>query len=105
MTVKTGELFVTVVNSGDTDAFLDLFVPSGFVNDWGRTFNGRAGIKGWSDDEFIGAQGQLTEVHITATAKTTDVVALWTSQRYTGPSRFVLHQAGDKLASMAITAA
>ena len=104
--------FLDVIRDGDTTGFLDLFTEQGEVDDWGRTFTGRRQIRAWSDEEFIGAHGHLSEVTIgttgpsaaVATAVVT-VVAQWTSQRHTGPSRFVLHVEGHHLRSMTITAA
>lgn len=105
MASDIGERFVAIVNGAETEAFLDMFTSGGFVDDWGRTFTGKKEIRGWSDDEFIGAAGRLTNVDISSTDGSTTVTGLWTSRRHTGPSRFVLAHANDQLASMRITAA
>ena len=105
MATEIGARFIAVVNNAETESFLDMFTAGGFVDDWGRVFTGRAEIQGWSDEEFIGAQGRLTDVHLTHAEHSTTVTAMWTSRRHTGPSRFVLNSAGDKLVSMEITAA
>ncbi len=96
---------IEVVSTGDTDGFLDLFTDHGFVDDWGRTFTGHGQIRAWSDEEFIGAHGHLSRIRIESTATTATIVAQWSSERHTGPSRFVLHIAGGGLRSMTITEA
>lgn len=97
--------FLEVVRDGDTDGFLRLFTAEGKVDDWGRIFAGSRRIRAWSDEEFIGAQGRLSDVRVETTATTATVVAQWTSRRHTGPSRFVLLVDGVHLQSMTITEA
>lgn len=74
--------FVEAVNAGDTEAFLGFFPDDGVMDDWGRRFVGQDAIRGWSDKEFIGAQGRMT-----------------------GPSRFVFVRAGERIQEMQITSA
>ena len=108
MTATTAPLadrFVEVVNAGDADAFIAMFAEGGFVDDWGRAFVGPDAVRRWSDDEFIGAHGRMTDIHVTEEAGSFAVVAMWTSERHTGPSRFVLRPEGDRLRSLTITAA
>ena len=99
------EEFLRVVNAGDTDGFLSMFVADGYVDDWGRTFVGPVEIRRWSDIEFIGANGRMTAVQVSGGDGSFTVVAQWTSDQHTGPSRFVLHDDGGRIASMTITAA
>ena len=80
---------VDAVNRGDTDAFLALFPADGRVDDWGRTFDGHAAIRQWSEREFTGAAGTLTPTKITRTGETVTVDAGWKSRFYRGDSRFV----------------
>lgn len=94
--------FVDAVNDHDEEAFLDAFTADGFVDDWGRTFTGRDAIKGWSDREFIGAEGTLTPHQVTVESEVVTVVGDWRSTHANGLSRFDFHVAGDKLASMTI---
>jgi hypothetical protein len=99
------QTFVDTVNAGDTTGFLAMFDDGGYVDDWGRKFNGPVDIRRWSDIEFIGARGQMTAVHITERGNTVTLVAQWTSDQHTGPSRFVLRTRSDRVTSMTITAA
>jgi hypothetical protein len=82
-------LFRDRVNAGDTDGVLALFVPDGAVIDWGRRFAGHAAIRGWSDDELIGAHGTLTITRVVAIEGSKVVVDTeWASSFFTGPGRF-----------------
>lgn len=97
--------FVEAVNRGDTEAFLDFFPEDGVVNDWGRRFVGHDAIRGWSDGEFIGAEGTMTPQHVTVDGNEVDVTAGWVSNHHTGDSRFVFVVDGEEIKEMRITSA
>lgn len=94
--------FVAAVNRHDEQAFLDAFTDDGFVDDWGRVFTGREEIKGWSDGEFIGAQGVLTPQEVTEDGGTVTVVGDWRSTHANGLSSFAFATRDDRIASMTI---
>ncbi|MFC1415391.1 nuclear transport factor 2 family protein [Streptacidiphilus cavernicola] len=92
------------VRRGDATAFTDLFGATGTVDDWGRTFTGRAAIRGWSDREFLGLDARLTVRRITA-AGTALVVDIATTGGYNGPAAlaFTLTADGRHLDRMRMT--
>lgn len=94
--------FVDAVNNHDEAAFLGAFDDTGFVDDWGRIFTGRDEIKGWSDNEFIGADGTMSPQRVTVDGDVVTVIADWRSTHANGLSKFEFATAGDKLASMTI---
>lgn len=95
--------FVETVNAHDEAGFLDAFTTDGAVDDWGRLFTGREAIKGWSDNEFIGATGTMTPERVsTGDDGTITVVADWRSTHANGLSSFAFEVAGDKIAKMTI---
>lgn len=94
--------FIDTVNRHDDAGFLDTFTADGFVDDWGRIFTGREAIKGWSDNEFIGADGTLAPQQVTSDDDGVTVIGDWRSTHANGLSRFDFQIAGDKLASMTI---
>jgi hypothetical protein len=96
--------FVDAVNRGDTEAFLSRFTLDGVVDDWGRRFTGRDAIRGWSDAEFIGAQGQMTVSDTSRDGADVVVVADWRSTHANGLSRFVFTLDGELVRQMRITA-
>lgn len=94
--------FIDAVNRHDEAAFLDAFAEGGAVDDWGRVFTGRAQIKGWSDNEFIGAQGTLSVEEVDVSGSTVTVVGDWRSTHANGRSRFVFDLDGDQFTRMTI---
>ncbi len=97
---------VAAINHGDTDAFLDCFIETGVVDDWGRRFVGRKAIRGWSDKETIGAKGRMTVTGVAAGKDgTTVVTGDWKSNFYSGPGRYLFRLDGDRIAEMRITEA
>ncbi|GAA4680781.1 nuclear transport factor 2 family protein [Gordonia humi] len=101
-TPATVTAFIDTVNAHDERGFLDSFADSGFVDDWGRVFTGRAEIKAWSDKEFIGANGTMTVTEASVDGDTVTVIADWRSTHANGLSKFVFVVDGDELASMTI---
>jgi SnoaL-like domain len=93
-------------NRNDTSAFLGLFASDGFVDDWGRTFTGRAAIQGWSDAEFIGKRVSLTVTEVSAgpDPAATVITAQVGGDGFNGPSHFTFRTSGGQLASMTIRA-
>ncbi|MER7557525.1 nuclear transport factor 2 family protein [Nocardioides sp. NPDC126508] len=94
--------FIEAVNRHDEPAVLDAFTEGGAVDDWGRIFTGRDQIKGWSDNEFIGAEGTLAVEEVEAAGSTVTVIGDWRSNHANGRSKFVFDVAGDQLARMTI---
>jgi len=96
---------VEAVNRHDEDGFLDAFPADGVVDDWGREFTGRAQIKGWSDGEFIGADGTMDVQRVSVDGDRVVVVADWRSTHANGLSEFGFDVAGDRVTRMTIRGA
>lgn len=94
--------FIDRVNAHDEAAFLDAFGDTGTVDDWGREFTGRDAIKGWSDNEFIGATGTLTPEEVSVDGDTVTVIGDWRSTHANGRSSFAFDIAGGNIARMTI---
>lgn len=94
--------FIEAVNAHDEQRFLDAFTSGGAVDDWGRTFTGREAIKGWSDNEFIGANGTLTVEEVSQHDDQIHVVGDWRSTHANGRSAFTFDVAGDQIEKMTI---
>lgn len=94
--------FIDAVNAHDEAGFLSAFTEDGFVDDWGRIFTGRDAIKGWSDNEFIGATGVFTPEEVDQSGSAVTVVGDWKSTWANGRSSFAFETAGDKIVSMTI---
>ncbi|ASU83711.1 nuclear transport factor 2 family protein [Nocardiopsis gilva YIM 90087] len=96
--------FFDVVNSGDSQGFLDFFGTDGVVNDWGREFTGRQEISGWNDREFIGANMRLDVEDVALRDSEVAVTAQVTSSGFNGPSTFTFVIEGEQIKLMRITA-
>ena len=95
--------FVQTVNAGDTEAFLAFFPDDGVVDDWGRRFVGHDAIRGWSDNEFIGAHGRMTVTDVDQHDDEVTVTSHWVSNHYTGTSRVAFRLDGDLISEMRIS--
>jgi ketosteroid isomerase-like protein len=51
--------FVDATNRGDTDAFVEAFTEDAHLDDWGRSFDGRAGVRSWDSTDNIGVQAHV----------------------------------------------
>ena len=93
---------IDVVNAHDEQGFLDSFTTDGVVDDWGREFVGRDAIKGWSDNEFIGATGVITPEEVSENGNEVTVIGDWRSTHANGRSSFAFQVNGDKFDRMTI---
>lgn len=94
---------VAAANAHDTEGFLDQFTEQGAVDDWGRRFEGRDAIQGWSDREFIGVRVSLKVAGVTRHGDQVTVAAQVGGNGFNGPSDFTFTVEGDKVTLMRIT--
>jgi hypothetical protein len=93
---------VAAINGGDLPAFMAFFGADGVVEDWGRRFQGPAAIRKWSDEELIGANGQLSVASAHRRGNEVTVIGDWKSDYYSGPSRMIFSLDGDRVRAMRI---
>jgi hypothetical protein len=92
------------INRGDLATFLSFFPEDGVVEDWGRRFTGHTAIKGWSDEELIGAKGTLTITGVLGSSPTwLSLETHWASNFFTGEGRFDFVIEGDKIRELRIS--
>jgi ketosteroid isomerase-like protein len=48
--------FIDATNHGDSEAFAAAFTEDAYLNDWGREFHGRDGVRDWDRTDNIGVQ-------------------------------------------------
>ena len=53
------QTFVDATNRGDSDAFVAGFTEDAHLVDWGRSFEGRAGVRSWDGTDNIGVQAHF----------------------------------------------
>jgi hypothetical protein len=88
----------------DADAFVAAFAPDGYVDDWGRKFQGPDRIRSWSDAEFIGKNVTFTATSVATPGNPITLRTQVGGDGFNGPSHFTFDVQGDQLASMTITA-
>ncbi|MEU0463679.1 nuclear transport factor 2 family protein [Amycolatopsis sp. NPDC006131] len=89
-------------NRGDSEAFVDAFTEDGQVDDWGRTFTGRAEIAGWNDRENIGVQAHFEVRDARTTGDTTTVTLQVSGNGFNGPGTFEFVLRDEHVARMRI---
>jgi hypothetical protein len=88
----------------DADAFVAAFAPDGYVDDWGRKFQGPDRIRSWSDAEFIGKNVTFAQTTVATEGNPVTLLTQVGGDGFNGPSHFTFDVQGDQVASMTITA-
>jgi hypothetical protein len=94
---------IDATNTEDRQAFLDCFAPDGVVDDFGRTFTGRAAIQQWSDTENIGTHNRIsiTAVHPNPDGTTLADITV-SGDGYNGPGTFHVAATGTRISRLTI---
>jgi hypothetical protein len=58
--------FVETTNSGDSEGFVAAFADDAQLNDWGREFAGRSGVRAWNATDNIGVQTHFDLLDVTS---------------------------------------
>lgn len=86
--------FIEATNSADTDAFVSAFTEDAYLNDWGREFHGRDGVRSWNRTDNIGVKAHFELVEAVEGDKSDSYVVTLTvsgdGYNGTGPMRFQL---------------
>lgn len=53
------QAFIDATNRADSDAFVAAFTDDAYLNDWGREFRGRDGVRDWDRTDNIGVQSRF----------------------------------------------
>jgi len=94
--------FIDTTNRGDSDGFVAAFTTDAYLNDWGREFRGRDGVRSWDQTDNIGRNAHF-EPRDTRQVGTSYVVTLdVTGDGFNGTSDFVFEIDGDLIRSMVI---
>jgi hypothetical protein len=90
-------------NREDVEAFLDAFADGAVVDDWGRTFTGRAEIAGWNERENIGVHSRIEATGVQREGGRIRVGVSVTGDGYNGGGAMTFELDGDKIERMVIT--
>jgi SnoaL-like domain len=58
--------FIDTTNNGDSAGFAAAFTPDAYLNDWGREFQGRAGVSDWNRTDNIGVRTHFDVISVSA---------------------------------------
>lgn len=89
--------FIDATNRGDSEAFVDAFTDDATLDDWGRVFSGRDGIRSWDSTDNTGVNTKFDLISWKVRSEDTFVVVLKvTGDGYngTGPMEFTLNADG-----------
>lgn len=94
--------FIDATNTADSEAFLSSFTEDAYLEDWGRTFYGRAGARSWNRTDNIGKQTrfEVVEVHREGGEWVVTVTVTGNGFNGTSPIRFTVD--GDRISRMVI---
>lgn len=88
------QAFIDATNAADTEVFVDTFTADAYLNDWGREFHGRDGVRSWNTTDNIGVRAHFDIVSVDAEPGSDTYVATLTvsgdGYNGTGPMRFEL---------------
>ncbi|GGT01371.1 nuclear transport factor 2 family protein [Streptomyces chromofuscus] len=88
--------FIDATNRGDSEAFAAAFTDDAQLNDWGRIFRGRDGVRDWDRTDNIGVQAHFELIDAVAGPDPDSYVVTLkvTSNRYNGvgPMTFRLRE-------------
>lgn len=96
------QAMVDAINAADTEAFVAVFTPAGFVSDWGTVKPGPDGVRSWARTDAIGAGAKMTVLSASTDGDTTSIRFGWSSSVFNGESDGIFVVEGDKLASFTI---
>jgi len=94
---------IDATNTGDVASFLDAFADDAVLDDWGRTFTGRAEIGGWNERENIGVDSHIEVTGVGRDGDGVRVGVAVSGDGYNGGSAMTFVLAGDRIARMVIT--
>lgn len=97
--------FVEATNRGDSDAFAAAFTEDAYLNDWGREFHGRDGVRAWDRTDNIGVQAHFEprSVEPGPDADSYVVTLTVTGNGYNGTGPMTFHLRDGLIASLRIS--
>jgi ketosteroid isomerase-like protein len=94
---------IDATNRGDVASFLDALADDAVLDDWGRTFTGRAEIAGWNERENIGVNSHIEVTGVERDGDGVRVGVAVSGDGYNGGRAMTFVLAGDRIARMVIT--
>jgi len=89
-------------NRGDAAGVVACFTPDAILNDWGRQFEGHAGVASWDRTDNTGVQSHLDAIGAEAMGDAIVVTVKVSGKGFNGTGRMHFRLAGDKIARLDI---
>lgn len=93
---------IDATNAGDHEAFVAAFAPDAVLIDWGKAFEGHAGIASWDVSDNIGRRAHFEIVESVAEDAVWIVTLAVTGGGFNGESGFRFELADDLITRMEI---
>ena len=97
--------FIESTNHGDSEAFAAAFTDDAYLNDWGREFRGRDGVRDWNRTDNIGVQSHFELIAIKPGPDPDSYIATLkvTGNGYNGTGPMTFHVRDGLIASLRIS--
>lgn len=97
--------FLEATNGGDSDAFAAAFTADAYLNDWGREYHGRAGVRAWDRTDNIGVQSHIDLAALDAGPAPNCCVTTVrvTGNRFNGTGQMTFELRGNLIAGLRIS--
>lgn len=89
-------------NRGDAASVITCFTPTAILDDWGRHFEGHAGIASWDRTDNTGVQAHIQAVSSKAEGDTVVVTVKVSGNGFNGTGHMHFQLRGDKIARLDI---
>ncbi|WP_049575576.1 nuclear transport factor 2 family protein [Streptomyces sp. SBT349] len=99
------QTFIDATNRSDSEAFAAAFTDDAYLNDWGREYRGRDGVRDWDRTDNIGVRAHFTLLGITAGPDPNSYVATLkvTGGGYNGTGPLTFHLRDGLIARVKIS--
>lgn len=93
---------IDATNAADTEAFIDTFSDDAYLEDWGRTFHGKSGVRSWNDTDNIGKNAHFHPLDMRYEGADTVVALRVTGGGYNGTSDIRFTVVDDQITRLVI---
>jgi len=99
------QAFIEATNQGDAEAFAAEFTHDADLNDWGREYHGRDGVRAWDRTDNIGVQAhfELDAIEPGSSSGTYVATLTVTGNGHNGTGPMTFHLRDGLIASLRIT--
>jgi len=94
--------FIESSNRGDASAVISCFTTDSTLRDWGRVFEGRAGIADWDKTDNTGVRSHLEALNMRAENGHYSVTVRVNGEGFNGVGEMLFTLEGDRIARLDI---